>query len=549
MRWLGPVALGAVVLAWALPMQSVGCGQNAHYAATRSFAAGHPYVDRYAQQTCDLVRRGGHYYAAKGPALDFWSVPWYLALKAAHLVPRDQNVGMSYPAAMAGVQLRAIWQIGLWAVVFPGAVLLLLVRSLADEVESGTGVAVAVTLGLGTLVLPFATLLFAHVPAALLAFASFALLFRRRSALLAGACAGLAVATDLPLLVIAGALVVYAWRRAIPFAAGTVAGAAPLWAFGLWAFGNPFRLAYSGAAIDPGAGGAEQAHVHDLFFTLTSPHPHIAVQVLLTKRGLLTLSPVLAAAAAGVVLLWRRGLPAEAALIAALTVVEVGWHAFRPDYELALGGWVPGPRFLVPLLPFLAFALAPVVRKAPVTFAALAAVSIGAMTVATSAEPLLSNDDTHHWIARIADGNFAATVLTLAGIGHGWLAIIPLYALVLVAVVAAAAATPFRIAPRDVVTAVAAVVAWLVVAHGAPELLRVDDLVRQSWGAAAAILLAGAATWAVARRRPEGLILLPFGVPAFDRHTKWAVLLALAALAAMAVRPLTTRSARPLSRS
>ena len=108
MRWLGGVALGAVVLAWALPMQSVGCGQNAHYAATRSFAAGRPNIDRYAPQTCDLVRRGGHYYAAKGPALDFWSAPWYLALRTVHLVPRDSNVGMRYPAAMAGVPLRAI---------------------------------------------------------------------------------------------------------------------------------------------------------------------------------------------------------------------------------------------------------------------------------------------------------------------------------------------------------------------------------------------------------------------------------------------------------
>ena len=307
-------------------------------------------------------------------------------------------------------------------------------------------------------------------------------------------------------------LLVYAWRRAPWFALGAVLGAAPLYAFGIWAFGSPFRLAYSGAAIDPGAGGVEQAHVHGLFFTLTSPHPHLAVEVLLSKRGLLTLSPVLAAAAAGVVLLWRRGLRAEAALIAALTVVEVGWHAFRPDYELALGGWVPGPRFLVPLLPFLAFALAPVVRRAPATFAALAAISVGAMAVATSAEPLLSSDDTHHWIARIADGNFAATALSLAGIGHGWLAILPFYALVLLAAASAAAVTRFPVTRRDLATAAAAVLAWLVLEHGAPELLRVDDLVRQSWGAAAALLLVAAASWAVARLRPEGLLLLPFAV-------------------------------------
>ena len=522
MRWW--IALGAVALAWAWPMQSVGCGQNAHYAATRSIAQGHPYVDRYAQETCDLVRRNGHFYAAKGPAMDFWSAPWYLLLHAVHAVPANRNAGMSYPAAMVGVPLRAIWQIGLWAVVLPGLLLLLLMRRAADAVEPGTGRTVAVVLGLGTLVLPFATLLFAHVPAALLGFAAFMLLYERRSPVLAGACAGLAVATDLPLVVVAAALLVYAWRRAPRFALGALAGALPLWVFDIWAFGSPFRIAYSGAAIDPGAGGAEQAQVHNLFFTLTTPHPHLAVQMLLTQRGLLTLSPVLAAAAVGVVFLWRRGLRAEAALIASLSIVEVAWNAFRPTYELALGGWVPGPRFLVPLLPFLCFALAPVLRRAPATVLSLAAVSIGAMVVATSAEPLLSNDDTHHWIARIAGGNFAATVLSLAGIGHGWLAILPFFAFVLVA--ALAALPRFGIYRRDLAMAAAALAAWVVVEHGAPELLHVDDLVRESWGALAALLLLLGAVLAVVRLRPEGLLLVPFLFFAFDRHTKWAVLLA-----------------------
>src|SRR3954467_15808748 len=119
-------------------MQSVGCGQNAHYAATRSFAEGRPYVDRYAQETCDLVRRGGHFYAAKGPAMDFWSAPWYLLLRTAHLVPKNRNPGTQFPAAMTGVTLRAIWQIGLWAVVLPGAFLLLLVRRLRGDGRPAT---------------------------------------------------------------------------------------------------------------------------------------------------------------------------------------------------------------------------------------------------------------------------------------------------------------------------------------------------------------------------------------------------------------------------
>jgi hypothetical protein len=156
----------------------------------------------------------------------------------------------------------------------------------------------------------------------------------------------------------------------------------------------------------------------------------------------------------------------------------------------------------------------------------LGLVSVGAMAIATAAEPLLSNDDTHHWIARIEDGNFAATVLSLGGVGHGWLAILPFFAAVAVAVAAAIPRLP--VGRHDLATAAAALAAWLVVEHGAPELLRVDSLVHQSTGAIAALLLLAAAAWAVAGRRPEGLLLVPFAVGAFDRHTKWALLLAVA---------------------
>jgi hypothetical protein len=552
-RWW--IVVGAIALAWALPMQSVGCPQNAHYAGTRAIAHGTPNIDRYAEQTCDLVRYRGHYYAAKAPLLDFWSAPWYLVLHAVGAVPRDRNVGLGYPDAMVGVPLRAIWQIGLWAVVLPAVLLLFLVRRVADDVEPGTGTAVAALLGLGTLVLPFSTLLFAHVPATMLLFAAFAVLFLRRRPLAAGLCAGLAVATDFPLAIPAVLIGLYAAarspraRRVVEYALGGIVGLTPVWVYDTWAFGNPFHLGYAGTAGQGAAGGWQNTG----FFGQSAPSFHILVSLLLSQRGLLVLTPVLVLAAAGGAVVWRRGLKAEAGLVATLVVVELIWNSARHPTEFALGGWVPGPRFLIPLLPFLCVLLAPLVRRVPATVGVLGAISIGAMAIATAAEPLLSNDDTHHWIARIADGNFAATILTLGGIGHGWLAILPFFAAVVVAVVAAVPRVPV---PRgDLVTASAAVVAWIVVEHGAPELLRVDGLVHQSWGAVAALLLVLGAGWAVARRRPEGLLLLPFVIGTFDRHTKWAVLLALAVVllesarwlrstGSTALRPSTTSSVR-----
>src|SRR5581483_7786576 len=553
---LGAVAIAAAALAYAIPAESVGCAQNSHYAAIRSIAAGRPFIDRYAQTTCDLVRdANGHFYAAKAPAMDIFAVPWYRLLDAAGAVPRDKNRTLGYPAAMVGVPLRAIWQIGLWAVVLLAVCLLVLVRRTVDRLEPGLGTASAVILGLGTLVLPFSTLLFAHVPATALAFGSFALLFGRREASLArvvaaGCAAGLAVATDLPLAVPAALIGVYAAsraphvRRLLAFGGGGAVGLAPLLAFDAWAFGNPFHLPYSGVALNPGAGGVEQTSGDHGFFTLGAPSPRIAVELLLSQRGLFVLAPVLAAALLGCVLLWRRGLRREAALVGALCVVEVVWNSGHNGLFMSLGGWVPGPRFLIPLLPFLCFALAPVLRRAPAAVGALALVSIGAMTVATSAEPLLSNDDTRHWLERIRDGNFTATVLTFAGAGHGWLAVLPFFAAVLAAVGAGVAATRLPLPRRDLAVAAAAVVAWLLVEHAAPQLLRVDRAVGESWGVVAALALAAAAAWSAARLRPEGLLLLPLGLGSAPHHTKVALLVAALVLAALG-----TRSAWPAIRA
>lgn len=538
---LGAVAIGAVALAWAVPMQSVGCPQAAHYAAARSIAEGHPYIDRYRNETCDLVYTHGHYYAAKGPALDLWAAPFYLVLRAAGAVPPNPNAKLGYPDAMAGVPLRAVWQIGLWAVVLPALGLLVLLRRTVERIEPGLGTACAVVLGLGTLVLPFSTLLFAHVPAAALAFLSFALLLgRERSALrtaAAGAAAGLAVAVDLPLALPAVLLGLYAavpaprLRRLAAFGAGGLAGLAPLFAFDAWAFGNPLRLSYSGTAGQGAAGGWESTG----FFGQGVPSPRTLVELLLSQRGLLVLTPVVAAGAAGALLLRRRGLRAEAALIAALVLVELVWSSARHPASFALGGWTPGPRFLIPLLPFLCFALAPALRRAPAVVGAMALVSAAAMVVATSAEPLLSNDDTRHWLSRIGHGNFAATVVSLGGVGHGWLAIVPFYALALVAAGAAVAATRLPLARRDLATAAAALVAWLLVEHGAPELLRVDRAVQEGWGVAAAVLLVCACVWTVLRLSPLGLPLLAFATVRTADHTKWALALVVVVLVALAL--------------
>src|SRR5206468_1357832 len=158
-----------------------------------------------------------------------------------------------------------------------------------------------------------------------------------------------------------------------------------------WAFRNPLHTPYKGAALNPGAGGRELSPGPHGFFSVHLPSVRVMAKLVLSQRGLLVLTPVLAAGAAGVLLLRRRGLRREGWLVGGLCVVELVLNSGRSGLVMALGGFTPGPRYLVVLLPFLVFALAPALRRRPATVAALALVSAIAMVVAASAEPLLAN--------------------------------------------------------------------------------------------------------------------------------------------------------------
>ncbi len=534
-------ALGA---AFALPLQPPGCNQTAHYALVQSLADGTPRIDRYHAQTCDTAYIDGHYYAAKSPGLALFTLPWYLGLDAVGAVPASRDLDKGFPAAMLAVPRRALWQVGLWGAVLPALALVVLFRSVARRIEPGTGTGAAVALGLGTMVLPFATVFFSHVLAATLGFAAFAVLFLRRNPALAGLLAGLAVTTEYPLAVLGAALAVYAWRRAPAYLAGLAVGVSPLLAFNWWAFGSPFHVSYANAVLEPGKTGHDVLGANSSgFFGIGTPSLRVTAELLFSAKGLLVLSPILAAGAAGLVLLYRRGFRAEATLAAAVSLVYV---VYNSGYYVPFGGYVPGPRFLISIIPLLALGLLLALRRWPGATIALAVVSTGAMVVATAAEPLLGNDDTRSWLRRWQHGDFAQTVVTLLGDGHSWLAIAPFLVAALVAAVLAAARLP---KPTLDATAIAAVGAWAIVLLAAPDLLRTDRSVGQAWGLIALVALLAVLALLLARPTPSRLVAAaPLGLlalPHFASHTKQSLAACVAAvllLAAVGSRRFSSRS-------
>jgi len=504
----GVAAIVVLGVAWGLLMHSMGWAQSAFYAQVRALADGETEIDRWHWETQDKAWVDGHFYSVKAPGLAAFTLPAYLGLDAvgAQSAARDAAANArqtEYPrwTLAAGAQppypefgystrrahatwdrieagAAMIWALTLLGAVIPAVVLLLLVRWVAERIEPGYGAAAAITLGLGTIVMTFASEYMSHVLAALLGFAAFALLFREREGreriglvAVAGLLVGLAVTVEYPLGLVGVVLFAYAVARqrrvarGAAYAAGAVAGAIPALLYNVWSLGSPFRFAYGDAVVRQGTTGHAELGLNDAgFFGITVPRPESAFDLLFASRGLLTLTPVIAMAVVGVFLMHRRGRVTEARVIGAVAAV---YFVYNAGYWLTFGGGTPGPRFLIPALPFVAVGLATAYRRLPALTLALAIPSALFMLAGALTFPLIGDNGTWIWIERLHLGSLEHTLPTVLGVSDAWLAVAPVLVAVIAAVALAVIATP-RTRIGDVRPAVAAVLGWALVAFIGP---------------------------------------------------------------------------------
>jgi hypothetical protein len=453
------LAIVALAFAAAFPMQINGWNQTSHYALVRALGDGTATIDNTRGEVGDVgagdaAISDGHYYSNKAPGLAFVALPAFLVV---------DGIGMR----TIGDPTRVIWALHLWSIVPAFVILLLLVRRLAERLEVGYGTAAAVAFGLGTLVLPFSTMFFAHVLSAMLGFAAFAVLWQERDGpprgllvAAAGALAGVAVVTEYSLVLVGAILGVYALarapfiRRGLAYAAGVALGVTPLILYNLWAFGSPFHHTYEGNQTDELGG----------FLGNGVPRPELLFDALFSAWGLLTLTPVVVAGALGAVLAYRRGIRAEALVILAVLLVHLAWSStFHLGIDI-FGGLGP-PRYLMMIFPFLALPLGIAFRSFPLTTVALALISAFQMAVITATNPLAAYDG--GWLSRLLSADVSQTGASIIGV-TGWYTILLFFAAVVVAVTAAVLATPpVRTRPWEAAAALAPLSAWALVALAA----------------------------------------------------------------------------------
>jgi hypothetical protein len=303
----------------------------------------------------------GHLYSDKAPGLSVVELPIAEALR---LAPANELSNYTW----------RIWLIRLLTsgVLFVG--LAFVVGRISEGLAPGFGAISMVTFALGTLIAPFAAANFDQVPAAALGFGAFLLAWRRKP-LAAGLVAGAAIFFEYEagaIMVVAGAylyLTTRSGRALLRYAAGVVPGVVAVAAYDWAAFGAPWRLSYRYVdnLYQPAQAGG--------LFGIHLPTVYALQQVFIGRGGLIVATPVLVAAAWGLGLLWRTHRAEVAACIAVIAIFVV----LNSGYFLPYGG-TPGPRFLLPALPFLALGLGPAFARAPRITTVLAFVSVASTT-------------------------------------------------------------------------------------------------------------------------------------------------------------------------
>ena len=118
------------------------------------------------------------------------------------------------------------------------------------------------------------------------------------------------------------------------------------------------------------------------------------------------------------------------------------YFVYNSGYWLPFGGGTPGPRFLIPALPFVALGLATAYRRLPALTLGLAIPSAMFMVIGSLTYPLIGRQGIGTWADWLVEGNLEHTVLTAFGVTNAWLALAPFFAAVVTAIVLAVRATP-----------------------------------------------------------------------------------------------------------
>jgi hypothetical protein len=329
-------------------------------------------IDSYDSMTGDYAEYNGHHYSDKAPGPALLGVPIYATvrpiLESAPVTSflRRLSHGDSMLSTIkdsAVPQSKVNWAVAqlvlTWCLVtFPSIFLILTLYRVVGVITDSPRVQCIVVLAyaLATSAFPYSSNYYSHQLVAALLFTSFALLWRvhdatRRRLFVVGLLMGLAVISEYSAVLIASGIGLYTLLilrnrlRMFWLILGGIPALALLALHNSAIYGTPLVIGYSHSAF-------WRDDLNSGFFSLTMPTLESIWGITFSSyRGLFFVSPILLIGLAGFATTrWPRCFRLEW-LICAWSVLS--FFLFNSATVLWSGGFGVGPRYLVPMLPFL----------------------------------------------------------------------------------------------------------------------------------------------------------------------------------------------------
>lgn len=341
----------------------------------------------------------GHFHPAKGPGGTFVAVPaYFLIYNLERILGVDPD---DWWTLTLNAWMTTALSIGLLSAL--GCVLFFRLGMKLSDGGALESLLTTLTFGFGTMFFLYATAFYEHNVIAVALLGSFYLMYRVKEAedssndrlsdrrirvylSLAGLSAGCAAITNYIMAIVAlllGFYLILSIRRKggwLWYGLGLLGPFLLICAYNTTCFATPFTTNYS---YENPIFKTESKAFLDIFLW---PQLEVLPMVLVSPfRGLFVTAPILLVGLFGLIMWTRdRGTRAEAWLIISIItffllfiVTFNGWH----------GGWAVSPRYLVPMIPFLALPVVFGFRRFFKTACALAALSVAISLLITAVDP------------------------------------------------------------------------------------------------------------------------------------------------------------------